>query len=340
MQRAAQKRANTAGPTAEEADRLLSLAEHQWFGGLFSGEGELAVVRLLLRAYQANTQGQPIHKKAAAAALGVEDVRTARKYVDLVERHGLLSAVADAKDKRKELLVPTARLTELIAREIEVIGSIVPGPAIDYDGNNDRNEEAISDQSNGTTLIDFARYIKIDFKLLLGWPRKGQRLSNAELESTQAWKKGREYFEQEDYSSTISELSKLLKAVTQNIDMTDYDLVYAARGTAHLMSESFQIAIYDLSRALDLNKNRLFLYSLRAIARFEENEFDGADHDFTRVIDARIGPLRARALYFRCRGIARMKLGKKSDAIEDLQEALALDPRLKDVSELLTKLGA
>jgi tetratricopeptide (TPR) repeat protein len=110
-----------AAHAPSDAERLLKLVQHRWFGARFPQDGELAVARLVLGVYTASSRGELVHKKAAAAVMGVEDVRTARKYVALAEEEGLLTATPAPDDKRKEILQPTAALRRLVQQEFEAV---------------------------------------------------------------------------------------------------------------------------------------------------------------------------------------------------------------------------
>ncbi|CAN0400830.1 unnamed protein product, partial [Phaeothamnion confervicola] len=110
--------ATSAGEVAKsKALLMVKLFQRRWFGGRFRPEVERYMISLLVSAITAQEAGTPLTKKAAVAAMGVEDVKTARKYVQLAEREGLLEASPSPDDKRKELLYPTPRLWELLHKE-------------------------------------------------------------------------------------------------------------------------------------------------------------------------------------------------------------------------------
>jgi hypothetical protein len=78
---------------------------------------------LLLNVYLSSRADKPLHKKAAWKTMGVEDIKTGRKYIAEAERFGLIEAVQSSEDKRKELLRPTARLSALMERELRNFGA-------------------------------------------------------------------------------------------------------------------------------------------------------------------------------------------------------------------------
>lgn len=73
---------------------------------------------LLLRVYFFAEQGDPVSKKDAWKAIGIEDARTGRKYLSAAIGDGLLLATRSQHDKRKELLLPTKRLNDIIKDEL------------------------------------------------------------------------------------------------------------------------------------------------------------------------------------------------------------------------------
>ena len=80
-------------------------------------------------------------------------------------------------------------------------------------------------------------------------------------------------------------------------------------------------------------------YSQRGIARFQNNDLDGAIADFTKVIEMN-GKDQAFCYYFR--GLAHYRKGNPKQAIDDLSTAIAVkpDPRfLADRGNLLAKQG-
>ncbi|HEX2841384.1 hypothetical protein [Hyphomicrobium sp.] len=103
------------------AHNVLSLLQRQWFDGRFKREEAVYLVPLLLSAYVAADEGNPINKKTASAAMGADDIKTARKYVVLAEKQGLLRSAPDEHDRRRELLYPTDALKQLLRLELAQI---------------------------------------------------------------------------------------------------------------------------------------------------------------------------------------------------------------------------
>ncbi len=98
---------------------------------------------------------------------------------------------------------------------------------------------------------------------------------------------------------------------------------YAGRGEAHLRQEEFGQAITDLSRAIELNPNDAGLLSLRGRAYFGNGSFELAEADFTQAIQQSNGT-DAYAYWNRAR--VRESLNMKSEAQDDRQQAVSLDP--------------
>lgn len=80
-------------------------------------------------------------------------------------------------------------------------------------------------------------------------------------------------------------------------------------------------------------------YSQRGIARFQQNDFDGAIGDFTKVIEMN-GRNQEFCYYFR--GMAQYQKGRLNQAIDDLTKAIAIKPDARffaDRGNLLAKHG-
>lgn len=73
---------------------------------------------LLMKIYLAEKDGKPLHKKAAWREMGVEDIKTGRKYIARAEEKGLLKVVRSKEDRRMELLLPTEKLQRQMDWEI------------------------------------------------------------------------------------------------------------------------------------------------------------------------------------------------------------------------------
>jgi tetratricopeptide (TPR) repeat protein len=80
--------------------------------------------------------------------------------------------------------------------------------------------------------------------------------------------------------------------------------------------------VQDASRAIELNPRNGDVYSLRAAARLDSEDYENAEKDYSTAIDLGAdGPT-----IFHWRGVARRVLGRFSDAESDLSRALEQDP--------------
>ena len=61
---------------------------------------------LLVSVYSFFKSGVPLHKKAAWREMGVEDIKTGRKYIVRAEELGLIESKRSTEDRRMELLFP------------------------------------------------------------------------------------------------------------------------------------------------------------------------------------------------------------------------------------------
>ena len=109
------------GELSRGVARVLKFLNRRWFDGRFAAHEDLYMARLLFAVFDKHRAGEPLNKKAAADAMGAEDIKTARKYVALAEQEGFIIAVRDANDKRKERLSPTPLLERLLEEEVQTL---------------------------------------------------------------------------------------------------------------------------------------------------------------------------------------------------------------------------
>ncbi len=95
---------------------IYRIMSHDWFAGMFHGLGKYHMPLLLIGVYM-HANAKPLNKKMVASFIGVEDVKTARKYVSLGMEMGLIEVRRSPTDGRKELLFPTAKLRQFISEE-------------------------------------------------------------------------------------------------------------------------------------------------------------------------------------------------------------------------------
>src|SRR5262249_26114488 len=114
---------------------------------------------------------------------------------------------------------------------------------------------------------------------------------------------------------------------------------YFARGTAHLEAfdfDSFDSAIADFTRAIEIEPNDASAYTNRGSAHYEKGEFDHAIADLNKALE--LNPKSA---------LAYCNLGWTSEPMQDEQRASAhyrraieIDPSLEAARDTLKFLGA
>ncbi len=102
------------------AKHALSVMERHWFAPT-SPKRDQTMTRLLMNVYLCAHEGQPIHIKTAGQRLGVEDIKTARKYIFKAIELGLIRKERDKPDRRRFLLLPTELLNEEMADEAKKV---------------------------------------------------------------------------------------------------------------------------------------------------------------------------------------------------------------------------
>jgi tetratricopeptide (TPR) repeat protein len=134
-----------------------------------------------------------------------------------------------------------------------------------------------------------------------------------------------------EYWAAIDDYGKAL-AITPN-DAT----IYVNRGNVFTHLKQFETAIDDYNKALELNPEQPYAYLNRAAARYKSGEFGAAADDCTAFL--KLARLDRHLGYFN-RALAYGALGKTSEAIADLREALALKDDFRDAKVELQRLGA
>lgn len=114
------------GPSGHEvafspgaAEQFLNILGRRWIGSGLPADVDWAITKLVLTAYIADRSGQPLVKGGAPAALGVEDARTARKYIALAEAQGLVVSRRSPVDARNDIIVPSDTAIRLLHQEYE-----------------------------------------------------------------------------------------------------------------------------------------------------------------------------------------------------------------------------
>jgi len=101
---------------------------------------------------------------------------------------------------------------------------------------------------------------------------------------------------------------------------------YQNRGSAYGKQDRYELAVSDLTRAIELCPYEAFGYNNRGIAYFNSCEYDPAVRDFTRAIELAPGF----AIDYVNRADAYSNLGKYDLAILDYTRAIELDPKYVD----------
>lgn len=136
----------------------LALIERHWFAAILP-KSDSQLARLVLRIYLAAAEGKPLHKKAAWNALGIQDVKTGRRYLAMAEDLGLIQFERSPDDQRRELLYPTQKLQQAIELELKQL------PFIDLQANPEarvvhadaRTISPPTDTSDENKVADFIR---------------------------------------------------------------------------------------------------------------------------------------------------------------------------------------
>jgi hypothetical protein len=91
-----------------------------WFTDSNVPVHDVHMLRLLLSIYVKDKQRAHLSKKEAWQAMGVADIKTARKYIAKAEQAGLIETFRSGIDKRRELLRPLPELERLIEEGMAV----------------------------------------------------------------------------------------------------------------------------------------------------------------------------------------------------------------------------
>lgn len=107
--------------------RLAKLVFTICRGGFLTQELRLppdpALVSLLLSVYIFSKSGSSLDKKRASALTGANDIKTARKYIRLAQDLRLIVVRKAGWDKRKDLLSPSAKLSNAVENSLENLHS-------------------------------------------------------------------------------------------------------------------------------------------------------------------------------------------------------------------------
>lgn len=133
--------------------------------------------------------------------------------------------------------------------------------------------------------------------------------------------KGEKYRRNKQPDKAIEYLSNAISM--GNLGNDDLSNAYYCRGNAYVMKESYDNAMEDFNKALELNPKNWFAYALRGFVYTKKNLLDKALADLNRAIE--LNPKDAVAYIFRSHIYVEKKLYDRT--IEDLSRAIELDPK-------------
>lgn len=142
----------------------IDFLEHPWLHNLGVERLDRNLILLLFKVYFCAKRGDPLHKKAAWKSLGMQDIKTWRKYLSQALKLGLIEVMSSAVDRRKQLLYPSKRVVQVIEREMDEVRSDLELFQILLE-ESDHREGRRSRPAEDTSLLDS--------KKMDGGPRKG-----------------------------------------------------------------------------------------------------------------------------------------------------------------------
>jgi len=145
---------------------------------------------------------------------------------------------------------------------------------------------------------------------------------------------GDKSYQQRNYRNAIDQYGQSLALVANNPE------VHAKKGNAHFLLKEYDQAITELDTALSQNYPKpVDIYKIRAFARYEKGDYDGALADVQEVLKAE--PNNSMFLLKQA-DIASAK-GNDREALVAYQKAVAQDPRGADlyfkIAQIQSKLG-
>lgn len=77
---------------------------------------------LILAVYSCDLAGKPLNKKAAWRQTGLDDIKTARRYIAEAQEERWIKVIQSPEDRRRELLIPTEKLRWHVVNELDHFG--------------------------------------------------------------------------------------------------------------------------------------------------------------------------------------------------------------------------
>jgi tetratricopeptide (TPR) repeat protein len=145
---------------------------------------------------------------------------------------------------------------------------------------------------------------------------------------------GDKSYQQRNYRNAIDQYAQSLALVPIDAE------VHAKKGNAHFLLKEYDQAVTELDTALSQNYPKpVDIYKIRAFARYEKGDYDGALSDVQEVLKAE--PNNSMFLLKQA-DIASAK-GNDREALVAYQKAVAQDPRAADlyfkIAQIQSKLG-
>ena len=150
-----------------------------------------------------------------------------------------------------------------------------------------------------------------------GQPTKKQRRQAEDL-----WKAGDKSFQQKNYRNAIDQYAQSVAIVAENAD------VHAKKANAHFLLQEYDRAAAEATTALGQRFSKpIELYKMRALARYELHDLDGALADISEVLKAEP----ANTMFILKQADISSEKGNDRDALSAYQKAVAADSRNGDL---------
>lgn len=309
---------------AEPNVRLLRILRRKWFERLFRPEEAKYVVPLLLEVYLAAELGEPLSKKTAMAAMGADDIKTARKYISMAERDGYLTASRAPEDRRRELLHPSDLLRDLIEAELRDVNAEVRA-ALEVPA----QEPLVGPEDNPRHTHGGRAHSLKDRPIRP--PAYLERFGNVisiidRLPANDTFpdeEPGTGLLSQEESLKIAARQQRELDNATVDIDAyPDSAELYLRRALKHDALGNVTEALHDLQRAVQHGSPKSDYLDWKAYFHCRQRDFASAIADYSEILKRR--PPDARVLSNR--GLCFLRMGAYDEAIADLSRSIELQP--------------
>jgi tetratricopeptide (TPR) repeat protein len=144
--------------------------------------------------------------------------------------------------------------------------------------------------------------------------------SCTEESSSHYFKNGSAKYSLKDFKGAIKDLDRAIEL------QKDYAAAYYVRAICYGELGEANKANIDFSKVLELNPNYKEVFVNRAYyVKAQNNDFEGAINDYNRFIE--LNAEGNNAFAFNNRGFANYKLGNHSQALEDINSSIRIDPK-------------